>query len=314
MLDSAVLALPGPNIAGKYRIVSEIGKGPIGTVYEAVHLTLGHRVAIKVIVEPEIAADSEAVSRLLRQARAAANIKSKHVAQVYDLDVTKQHLPFVVMELLDGVDLAHFLEEEEHLPLEEAVRYTLQICHALADAHAQSIVHGNVKPENVFLQARRGVAPIAKLLDFGSSTKPPTTEEEDAAEDVRAIVEVLRKMLGKTKIPAPLEAVLESPQPRRVAVLAEELLPFAPPGLDELVVEIIATSAQTASPSASYGIPESTPNTGATAMITTSRLRNMISPSPPTSTWGMREWVLAAMLGVLLLFAGVGVSAMARRR
>jgi serine/threonine protein kinase len=333
-----VVAIVGPNIGGKYRILSELGRGPMGIVYEAVHLTLGHRVAIKLIVEEKTAADPEAVSRLLRQARAAANLRSEHVAHVYDLDITKEQLPYVVMELLEGDDLANVLKTEEAkaLPMEEAVRYGIQICSAIAEAHAYGIVHGNLKAENVFLQARRGVSPIVKVLDFGT---PPTAEEKgdvdaendggDGREkDVVAIVAILRQMIATSqmKAPASLEAVLSREGRKKAVGLAEELLPFAPPGLEELVVEMIATSSMSSIKTTSSSSSIDTVPSDAVAgplTSTTSRLRHFLGPQSSlgaassgaaavAKTWGKKEWLLAAVFGVLLLFAGMGVSAMFR--
>lgn len=311
----------------------------MGIVYEAVHLTLGHRVAIKLIVEEQTAADPEAVSRLLRQARAAANMRSEHVARVYDLDITKQQLPYVVMELLEGDDLANVLKTEEAkaLPIEEAVRYAIQICSAIAEAHALGIVHGNLKAENVFLQARRGVSPIVKVLDFGTALSPSSEKkrakendgddddhagDEGRAGDVAAIVAILRQMMATSqlKAPASLEAILSREGRTKAAVLAEELLPFAPPGLEELVVEMIATSSMSSiKTTSSSSSVEVVPETVGPLSSTTSRLRHFLGPqsSNPAQaggakTWGKKEWLLAAVFGVLLLFAGMGVSALFR--
>jgi eukaryotic-like serine/threonine-protein kinase len=155
-----------PVIDDKYRIISELGRGGMGVVYEAVHLGLGHRVAVKFLTEAGVA-DEALLARFAREARAGANIASEHVARVFDLGITSENIPYLVMELLEGDDLANVLEHHPVFRVADAVRFTLQAVAAMAESHAIGIVHRDLKPENVFLLARRGASPIVKILDFG---------------------------------------------------------------------------------------------------------------------------------------------------
>jgi eukaryotic-like serine/threonine-protein kinase len=155
-----------PVIDEKYRIISEIGRGGMGVVYEAIHLGLGHRVAVKFLCNAAMT-DESVLARFAREARAGANIASEHVARVHDLGMTPDNVPYLVMELLDGDDLANVLEQHPRLRIDDAVRFALQISSAVAEAHAIGIIHRDLKPENIFLQTRRGAPPTVKILDFG---------------------------------------------------------------------------------------------------------------------------------------------------
>ena len=158
---------PGDQLAGKYTIVGVLGEGGMGVVYEAQHERLGQRVAIKML-RKEVRDMAEVVRRFDREARAAAKLKSPHVARVQDVDVLPDGVPFIVMEYLEGRDLHTLLDERRQLPVNEAVRYMLEACSAMAEAHAAGIVHRDLKPSNLFL-AEGGERPIVKVLDFGIS-------------------------------------------------------------------------------------------------------------------------------------------------
>ena len=156
----------GATIAGKYRVERVLGRGGMGYVLQAFHEQLGESVAIKFMV-PELACYPDAVGRFLREARASFRIRSEHVARVLDVG---EHAgaPFIVMELLSGHDLATEIAER-YVPSEEAVGFMLQICEALAAAHALGIVHRDIKPSNLFLTRRSDGTPLIKVLDFGIS-------------------------------------------------------------------------------------------------------------------------------------------------
>src|SRR5882724_3827175 len=112
---------PGFVIGGKYRLEEEIGKGSMGTVYRAVHVTLGQRVAIK-LISGEHLQSLEARKRFSVEAKAAAKLRSRHVVQVYDDGETPEGNPYIVLEYLDGETLEQRLEREHDLPLADAVR------------------------------------------------------------------------------------------------------------------------------------------------------------------------------------------------
>jgi serine/threonine protein kinase len=159
---------PGLLVGGKYRLEAEIGKGSMGTVYRAVHETLGQRVAIK-LISSEHLQSHEARHRFSVEAKAVAKLRSRHVVQVYDDGETADGNPYIVLEYLDGETLEQRLEREHDIPLADAVRVTGHVGRALARAHAQGIVHRDLKPANIFLVKTDDdeLGWIAKVLDFG---------------------------------------------------------------------------------------------------------------------------------------------------
>ena len=157
----------GDVIAGKYAIVKIVGEGGMGIVYEATHLRLRQRVAVKML-RPEMLEHEVLVTRFEREARAAGQLRSRHTARVMDVDITDRGLPYMVMEFLEGHDLETELEQRGRFPLPEAVDYVLQACSAMIEAHQLGIVHRDLKPANLFL-ANDGGARVVKLLDFGIS-------------------------------------------------------------------------------------------------------------------------------------------------
>lgn len=159
---------PGDLLAGKYRIERVLGRGGMGVVVSAIHEQLGERVALKFLL-PESANNAEAAARFLREARAAVKIRSEHVARVTDVGTLESGSPYMVMEYLEGTDLAQYLESHGPLPIDEAVEYVLQACEALAEAHALGIIHRDLKPANLFRTERADGSPSVKLLDFGIS-------------------------------------------------------------------------------------------------------------------------------------------------
>jgi serine/threonine-protein kinase len=156
---------PG-RVIGKYRIERVIGEGAMGFVVEATNLDLDERVALKFMRESSLAGE-EALERFGREARAAAKLKSEHVARVYDVG-TFNGAPFIVMEYLEGRDLEQLIAQSGPLPISSAVLYMIQACEALAEAHARGIVHRDIKPANIFI-VERGGWQVAKVLDFGVS-------------------------------------------------------------------------------------------------------------------------------------------------
>ncbi len=158
----------GAILDGKYRVERVLGRGGMGVVLAAVHLQLGQRVALKLLL-PEVCANQDAVDRFLREARAAVRIQSEHVARVTDVGTLGSGEPYMVMEYLDGSDLGQVVRARGTLPIAEGVDYVLQACVAVAEAHAIGIVHRDLKPANLFLTRRSDRSPLVKVLDFGIS-------------------------------------------------------------------------------------------------------------------------------------------------
>lgn len=168
MTPEAFGIAPGTVLAGKYRVERVLGSGGMGFVVAALHLELQHLVAVK-FLHGTMMTNGEAVARFAREARAAARIKSEHVARVLDVGRLDEGAPYTVMEFLQGQDLGALLLERGPLPVDLAVEYVLQACHAIAEAHAAGIVHRDLKPSNLFLTASSDGVGIIKVLDFGIS-------------------------------------------------------------------------------------------------------------------------------------------------
>ncbi len=160
-------ALVGKTIVGRYVLRALLGHGGMGAVYEAEHVGLGKRFAIK-FVDPEFATDERVVARFAREARAMSAIESAHIVTVFDAG-TEDGRPFLVMELLRGEDLGQRLRREMRVPVGEAMHIVAQVLKGLARAHAAGIVHRDLKPDNVFLVKSDTDPLFAKIVDFGIS-------------------------------------------------------------------------------------------------------------------------------------------------
>ncbi len=164
--SSALLPGPGDVVAGKYCLERLLGKGGMGAVFAARHIELGSPYAIKVMLADP--ANDEARTRFLNEGRAAARIESDHVMKVHDVGSTGTY-SYMVLELLDGEDLAQILERRIRLTPREAVEYVIQALQGVHEAHAMGIVHRDLKPSNLFLARKKSGASVIKILDFGIS-------------------------------------------------------------------------------------------------------------------------------------------------
>jgi serine/threonine protein kinase len=151
---------------GKYLLGREIGSGAAGTVYEAEHLVVGKKVAIK-ILHPSLARDETLCARFVGEARAAARIDHPNVVDIYDYGVTAGGTPYLVMELLRGETLEQILDRRGALPPALASELMVQILAGLGAAHALGIVHRDLKPANIVVTYVRPDSPLVKVLDFG---------------------------------------------------------------------------------------------------------------------------------------------------
>jgi serine/threonine-protein kinase len=157
----------GDVLAKKYRLERLVGEGGTGVVVAARHLQLDRLVAIK-FLRTALASD-EIRLRFEREARAIAQIESEHVVLVLDVGALDDFSQYMVMEYLEGRDLAKILKEDGPLSVEDAVDCMLQVCEALEGAHAQGIIHRDLKPANLFLTRREDGGPHIKVVDFGIS-------------------------------------------------------------------------------------------------------------------------------------------------
>jgi serine/threonine-protein kinase len=157
--------VPGPQVlAGKYQLVRELGRGSMGTVWYAEHLALRSPVAIK-LIDPGVGTNPDTLSRFLREARAAAALRSPHVVQILDFGVDDA-VPFIVMEVLEGESLADRLGRVRKLPPSEVVWIMTHVARAIGRAEEAKIVHRDLKPANIFI-VKNADEELAKVLDFG---------------------------------------------------------------------------------------------------------------------------------------------------
>ncbi|XYH96246.1 serine/threonine-protein kinase [Sorangium sp. So ce1128] len=178
--DAETDPLVGRELGGRYAVRRLIGRGGMGAVYEA-ESPEGRRVAAKVIFKSAVGQDDHAVRRFIREARAVTAIQSPHVVKTFELgtDITLA-TPFIIMELLHGVDLAKLLRMRGPLEPAPVVRVFIQAARGLAAAHAEGIVHRDIKPANLFLHA-----PFEAVAHRASSSVAPPPSTQRASGSVR---------------------------------------------------------------------------------------------------------------------------------
>jgi serine/threonine protein kinase len=176
---------PGEIIPGtRYRIVTRVGTGAMGAVYQAEHVDLEKRVALKTL-HAASARDPEAIERFRQEARAASKIGNPNICDVTDFGELPDGQVFFVMEYIDGPSLRGELDEHKQLGIERSIAILRQVCKALGAAHGKGIVHLDVKPDNIMLAAKGRRRDLVKVVDFGIaglvSAEPPP--EGRAAEE-----------------------------------------------------------------------------------------------------------------------------------
>ena len=160
--------LVGVVLADTYDVLGVIGEGATGRVYEAVHTRLrAKHYAIKVMYG-DLTRQPAVVERFVREAEATSVLTHPNIVSALDIGQTDDGRPFIVSELLRGVQLGEYLARQGQLPVPEAVRIVRQACQALIAAHDQGIVHRDIKPGNLFLVGEPGAITV-KVLDFGIS-------------------------------------------------------------------------------------------------------------------------------------------------
>lgn len=151
---------------GKYALIRELGSGATGTVYEAENLIVGKKIAIK-LMNASAFAERDSQARFVAEARAAARISHANVVDIHDLGVSREGVPYIVMELLRGETLEGIIDTRGPLAPAYACELFLQVLAGLSAAHAQGIVHCDLKPANVLVTHPRPDRPLVKVLDFG---------------------------------------------------------------------------------------------------------------------------------------------------
>jgi len=155
-------AMIGTLLEDKYEILSELGRGSMGQVFRARHTRIGRDVAIKVLMH-SFAESPRTRDRFMAEAQATGRVEHQNVAQVWDVGVTTDGRPYLVMELVRGESLTDRLERERRLPLADALFIARQLLAGLTAAHRAGVAHRDVKPDNILLASRNRV----KIVDFG---------------------------------------------------------------------------------------------------------------------------------------------------
>jgi serine/threonine-protein kinase len=166
-LDKDSEAAEIPSRFGRYAVVREVGRGGMAHVYEGRHPELELRVALKVMT-PALAAQPQAAARFLREAKAASHIRHQNVVEVFDVGI-ENSLPFIVMEFVEGTNLASLLVEKGPLSLPGVIDVFLPVISAVATAHAAGIIHRDLKPANLMIARRPPSRMHPVVLDFGIS-------------------------------------------------------------------------------------------------------------------------------------------------
>ena len=172
-VDGATLRLLGAKqdpysgklIKGRYNVISKIGEGGMGSVYLAEQVSIGRKVALKVL-QGNYASDDEFIGRFRREARLAASLNHRNIVTVYDFDQGNDGSLFLAMEFLQGDKLSEVIRRDGALDIGRAVRLGLQIAEGLAAAHRAGVIHRDIKPDNVMVVGPRGTEDV-KLMDFG---------------------------------------------------------------------------------------------------------------------------------------------------
>jgi len=199
---------------GNYRIVGTIGEGGMGVVYQAEHVLIGRKVAIKRLL-PQMTKDTELVDRFFNEARAAAKINHPGLVEVFDFGHHADGSAYIVMELLEGQSLTARIARDGKLPISAALVIARQVASALHAAHEASIVHRDLKPENIHLIADRD-APgglRTKVLDFGIAKLAP-------AEDQRSVKTKTGTVFGTPRYMAPEQCRNATSVDRRADIYA----------------------------------------------------------------------------------------------
>src|SRR6516165_5869204 len=152
---------PGTLLAGRYRIITLLGRGGMGEVYRATDLTLGQSVALKFLPE-EAARDQRLLERFHGEVRVARQVSHPNIGRVYDIGEA-EGVPFISMEYVDGEDLASLLTRIGRLPADKAIEAARRLCSGLAAAHDRGVIHRDLKPQNVMMNKRGEVV----IMDFG---------------------------------------------------------------------------------------------------------------------------------------------------
>jgi serine/threonine protein kinase len=234
--------LIGQTLRGTYRILSVLDQGGMGLVFEAEHVRLRRRVAVKVLAR-HLIRDEQALARFNREAEIISQLEHPHIVQILDFDTTEQGEPYIVMELLKGESLSDRLERDGCLPIWDAARIAHQVASGLFAAHQAEIVHRDLKPANIFLTETVGEGTRVKLLDFGISKRMGVGRSLTGEFDVLGTPDYMapEQALGKTA------SVDHRGDQYALAVIAFEMLsgqtPFSGTDLMDVLQKVVSVEA-----------------------------------------------------------------------
>ncbi|HZS37228.1 MAG TPA: protein kinase [Polyangia bacterium] len=232
--------LVGEIVDGRYRVERLLGTGGMGAVYEAEHVEIGKKVALKVL-HPQYSRQADLVARFRREARAASKVGHPNIVDVTDSGTTENGDVYFVMERLDGLDLGEVLRHERRVAPDRTVHIGVQICRALSAAHAAGIIHRDLKPENIFLVSRDGSADFVKVLDFGIAKQDMGNQNAPRRLTTPGIA------MGTPEYMAPEQAAGKAIDGRvdiySVGAILYEMLTGEPPHAGANVMEILSRKA-----------------------------------------------------------------------
>jgi serine/threonine protein kinase len=234
--------LIGQTLRGTYRILSVLDQGGMGLVFEAEHVRLRRRVAVKVLAR-HLIRDEQALARFNREAEIISQLEHPHIVQILDFDTTETGEPYIVMELLKGESLSDRLVRDGCLPIWDAARIAHQVASGLYAAHQADIVHRDLKPANIFLTEMVGEGTRVKLLDFGISKRMGVGRSLTGEFDVLGTPDYMapEQALGKTA------SVDHRGDQYALAVIAFEMLsgqtPFSGTDLMDVLQKVVSVTA-----------------------------------------------------------------------
>lgn len=244
---------PGTTLGGRYRLITPMGRGAMGEVWQAEHLALGTMLAVKLLNSAHAVHTPELRARFEQEARAAAHIDSRHAVRITDYGV-EGSAAYIAMELLHGEDLGDRLRREGRLPPGRVSAIVQEMLMALGKAHAMGIVHRDIKPDNVFLASIDGVE-VCKVFDFGIAKLTARPDNANMTQDGLLVGTPAYMSPEQTEGNIPLDGRSDL---WSVAVSAFEMMcgqrPFQAQGLAELFTEICYRPVP--KPSDTYPVPD----------------------------------------------------------
>ena len=166
--DGASLLTPseiGTELALQYEFLSVIAGGGMGTVYEARHLVLNQKVAIKMMQRERL--DEKHIKRFRQEAEALAALEHTNIIHVRDYGLTENGQPYMVLNYVEGMSMSQMIQSRGPIPTSFALEFFIQIADALEHAHERGVLHQDLKPNNIMICEPRKMTPYAKLIDFG---------------------------------------------------------------------------------------------------------------------------------------------------